>query len=383
MSGGIRSVSVVLRNPLDKKDTLEYLIELNDTKLAQDWAQALKQELIKNKLIEKNFCFMGFPHTPRNLNYLCKELNDAVYRINVFNRTKVWETMGLQPFVIDDFYVPDSIRFGDEYPIGWDESNLGLSIKHEVMNRLHNYFEILQGTVENLSSYYKYADYTTKYAIRQLNNLCHEIENLCLSQRKQATAAEWIRPSQITTFLHAERYTLTNEHKQGFITNGYDRVFGGVYMHWTQIGKTLFEVFRDENAPDLTETVCQSITELKYYSGEFDVEWGNSVVYGNKDVSWHTEEQNNFREWLSKNGRDYKDVSLSCGYLPIGQVDLQGSFGNTDGETIWKILGNYLDIYSVEVDGVTNIFDYSWADADYKQIQINRMKPGYDYSSRR
>jgi hypothetical protein len=160
-------------------------------------------------------------------------------------------------------------------------------------------------------------------------------------------------------------------------------VLGGVYMHWSQIGKTLFEVFRDENAPDLTETVCQSITELKYYSGEFDVEWGNSVVYGNKDVSWHTEEQNNFREWLSKNGRDYKDVSLSCGYLPIGQVDLQGSFGNTDGETIWKILGNYLDIYSVEVDGVTNIFDYSWADADYKQIQINRMKPGYDYSSRR
>jgi len=69
------------------------------------------------------------------------------------------------------------------------------------MNRLHNYFEVLQGTVENLSPYYKYADYDTKYAIRQLNNICHEIENLCLSQRKQSTAPEWIRPSQITTFL--------------------------------------------------------------------------------------------------------------------------------------------------------------------------------------
>jgi len=70
---------------------------------------------------------------------------------------------------------------------------------------------------------------------------------------------------------------LTDEHRQGFLTNGYDRVFGGVYMHWTQIGKTLFEVFRDEHAPELTATVCEAITELKYFSGEFDVEWGKSV----------------------------------------------------------------------------------------------------------
>jgi hypothetical protein len=382
MSGGIQSVKVVLRNPLIKSDQIDYDIELNDTQLAQDWAQALQKELVQKRLIEKNFCFMGFPHTPRNLNYLCKELNDAVYRINVFNRTKVWETMGLQPFVIDDFYVPDSIRFGDEYPIGWDESNLGLSIKHEVMNRLHNYFEILQGTVENLSSYYKYADYTTKYAIRQLNNLCHEIENLCLSQRKQATAAEWIRPSQITTFLHAERYTLTNEHKQGFITNGYDRVFGGVYMHWTQIGKTLFEVFRDECAPQLTDTVCEAITELKYFSGEFDVEWGKSVVY-NGAHEWHNKQMNDFYAWLQTNNKEINDPNLSLGYLPVGQVNLSTGFGTLHEATVQQILSNHLDIYKIEVNGISNTYDYCWSDYNYKQMQIDMMKPGYDYSSSR
>ena len=41
MSGGIKSVKVVLRNPLDKKDQLDYTIELADTQLAQDWATAL------------------------------------------------------------------------------------------------------------------------------------------------------------------------------------------------------------------------------------------------------------------------------------------------------------------------------------------------------
>ena len=68
MSGGIKSVKVVLRNPLDKKDQLDYTIELNDVPLAQDWATALSNELRAGRLIEKNFCFMGFPHTPRNLN---------------------------------------------------------------------------------------------------------------------------------------------------------------------------------------------------------------------------------------------------------------------------------------------------------------------------
>jgi len=167
-----------------------------------------------------------------------------------------------------------------------------------------------------------------------------------------------------------------------FAVNGYDRVLGGVYMHWTQIGKTFYEVFRDEGAPKLTETVCEAITELKYYSGEFDVEWGNDVVYGGPHP-WHNTEQDNFRRWLADNGRDYMDPGLSCGYLPIGQVDLLKSFGTKDHKIVWDILGSHLDIYQIEVDGVSNTFEYSWADSNYKQMQIDMMRPGYDFSSRR
>ena len=49
MSGGIRSVKVVLRNPLVKSDQVDYNIELNDSQLAQDWAQALKKDGITLK----------------------------------------------------------------------------------------------------------------------------------------------------------------------------------------------------------------------------------------------------------------------------------------------------------------------------------------------
>jgi hypothetical protein len=63
-------------------------------------------------------------------------------------------------------------------------------------------------------------------------------------------------------------------------------------------------------------------------------------------------------------------------------VDLERSFGTTDMFKIWDILSSHLDIYAIEVDGVRQIFEYCWTDANYKQQQIDMMRPGYDYSSR-
>ena len=59
------------------------------------------------------------------------------------------------------------------------------------------------------------------------------------------------------------------------------------------------------------------------------------------------------------------------------------SFGTDNPADIRDILSGYLDIYKIEIDGVSSTFDYCWSDDDYKQMQIDMMKPGYDYSSRR
>jgi hypothetical protein len=394
-------IKVILRNPLQHTDQLDYTIVAQDHKLADDWVVALKQLLNAGNSLEKNFCFLGFPHSQRNLEFLCDELNANVKTINEFNARGIWQANSLEPYIIEEYFAPDTVRFGTEYATGetavgnsFDPSlKLGLRTKHVIMNQLHNHFERLQGTVWNISAYYHTADYSTKYAIRQLNNICHELENLLLSQRKLVTAPDWVRPSQITTFLQAPRYNLESEHKQLFARNGYDRVLGGVYMHWTQIGKTLYEVFRDEGAPilnvgadptDITVgsgATCEAITSLKFYSGEFDVEWGNSVVQGS-DHHWHDHEMQQFYAWLTDNRIDVANPDLGLGYLPLGQVDLIGSFGTADSMSIWQTLGQYLDIYGIEVDGVAQTFDYCWSDPGYQQQQINRLKPGYDYHLR-
>lgn len=371
---------------MDHSDLLDYHIVPNDSKLAQDWVTALKKLLQSGNLLEKNFCFMGFPKTARTLEFLCGQLNQYVETINNFNFT----LHGLENYIIEEWFHPNTIRFPDTYPI--DERTqstyalkagrlqLGLYPKQTTLNHLHNHFERLQGTVNNLSEYYRVADYETKYAIRQLNIICHEMETLILSQRKARIQPEWIRPSQITTFLHAKRYKLEDVHRQEFITNGYDREFGHVYMHWTQIGKTYFEVWRDEGAPSLDHTICEAITELEYYSGEFDIEWAKSVTSADK-YPWHEIEQSHFKTWLINNGFDPQDPKLSLGYLPIGKVDLKRSFGTEDMYEIWDQLSDYLDIYSIEVDGVKNTFDYCWTNDNYKKMQIDMMKSGYDFSS--
>jgi hypothetical protein len=152
-------------------------------------------------------------------------------------------------------------------------------------------------------------------------------------------------------------------------------------MHWTQIGKTLFEVFRDEGAPVLDSTVCEAITHLEYYSGEFDIEWAKDVTL-EMGYPWHNREQQEFKDWLEANGLDPKDPKLSLGYLPVGRVDLEGSFGTSDMQQIWNQLSTHLDILSIETINIKNTFNYCWTDSGYKEQQIESMKPGYDYSSR-
>lgn len=389
-------IKVTLRN-VKTSQLLDYYITPEDNQLAADWINALKGLLQSKNPIEKNYCFLGFPTSTRTVEYLCNELNHYVHVVNMFNETNTWQDNGLEPYIIDEYFCEDTVRFNDTYPIGpgeyKDGINLGLRIKHSTLNRLHLHFERLQGTVWRMSEYYKLADAETKFAIRQLNNLCHELEGKILCDRKFAYNKEWVRPSQITTFLHAPRYELTDEHRVGFIENGYDREFGAVYMHWTQIGKTLFEVWRDEGAPDLIVgndptdisandgTTSEAINSLKYYSGEFDVEWAKSVCYNDPDQLWHKEYLDEYYSWLTKHGVDINEPKLGLGYLKIGSVDLIKSFGTSDMFEIWNMLGDYLDIYKIKVDSISSVYEYSWADADHVQNQIEFLRPGYDYSS--
>jgi len=359
-----------------------YYIETYDTSLGKRWIEALKDNLKQKRILEKNFCFLGWADSNRDLLYLVKELNKSIEQINSFTFDPMYEH--IHPFVSDDF------QYSSNLPIGkWDNGDisktLGKRLKHETCNLLHRYFEELQGTAWNMSAYYTQADTETKYAIRQLNNLCHEIESWVSADRKKAIEPEWIRPSQITTFLNAPRHDLHEEDFELFKQNRYDRDLGGVYLHWSQVGKTLYEVFRDEHAPKMTDALCSEINHQKYYSGEFDIEWGQTVKEATHDFK--KEEMDQYRSWLKDNNYDWEDPKLSLGYIKIGQVDLQRTFGaSATFKEIYETMSSNLNITSIKTMSNRTIeceYPYSLDSDDWKQIQLEGLRKGYESRSMR
>ena len=312
---------------------------------------------------------------------MCNELNTNIAQINSYKFEPEYPT--LKTFKPSDFQYPSTLPTG-LCADGNEMSKPGLRLKHDACNLLHRYFEELQGTAWQISKLYKQADHETKYAIRQLNNLCHEIESWVLSYRKSVVEPEWMRPSQITTFLNAPRYDLHEEDFNLFKENRYDRELGGVYLHWSQVGKTLIEVYRDENAPKMTETMCSEINHQKYYSGEFDIEWGDTIT--EKTHAFKKEEMDGFRNWLKDNNYDWEDPKLALGYIKIGQIDMKLAFQNKPFIEVYNIMKNNLNIKSIHTIGSRsweNEYPYTLDSEDWKQIQMEGLRRGYESRSMR
>ena len=75
--------------------------------------------------------------------------------------------------------------------------------------------------------------------------------------------------------------------------------------------------------------------------------------------------KNCIKKWLEKNGYDWNDPKLALGYIKLGQVDLQKSFGTTDFLKVYSQLINCLNITKIEIKGSDKIeteYKYSLSD---------------------
>jgi hypothetical protein len=281
---------------------------------------------------------------------LCTQINRSIQAINA----------SALDYRIADFFSPSTVIQQD------------LDINHARMNQLHRYFEDLQGTAGAMSAHYTRADDVTRWHIRQLNLLCHELESLVLSMRKAVQAPEWRRPSQLMCWLNAPRFELEAEDYDLFGIDTINRSMGGVYVGVNKaVGKHHWEVFcdegRDSRIGELVTTGLRTQTEA---AADFDIEWARDPGA----YHWQIKQLAEFREWLARNGFDPNDPSLTIGHPQVGQVDLQRSFGTTDYQAIWAQLAQHLDVYSVRTSTAAAIYNYSWSDPDYDLQQIRALK---------
>ena len=345
---------------LGRIDPLTVYIDVYDNSLSRKWLSALNQLIANNYHLEKNYCFFGFTEHLRNAEYICNQINHSISAINLAN-------LGYQ---MDDYFSIDNTitngDYGDGKPGGW--------LVHDKFNILHRYFEDLQGVSGRMSPFYNKADERTRWHIRQLNLLCHEYESLVLSMRKDVVAPEWRRPSQLMCWINAPRFVLDQEDYELFGIETINRSLGGVFVGVNKaVGKHHWEVFQDEGRDsridELTTTTLRAQTEA---AGDFDIEWANDPG----KYHWQIKQLKEFREWLTTNGFDPEDKTLTIGHPQVGQVDLEASFGSTNYEVIWEKLGQHLDVWKIRTGDAQATYNYSWADPDYIDQQIAALRKG-------
>ena len=342
------SIEIDLRGSDDK--ILTVYIDVADNSLGRKWLSALN-DIIRNDLhLEKNYCWLGWAESARDPEYLCTQINRSINAVNS-------STIGYR---IADFFSPSNVITTD------------LNINHEKMNQLHRYFEDLQGTAGAMSLYYTAADDLTRWHIRQLNLLCHELESLVLSIRKVKTAPEWRRPSQLMCWLNAPRYELEDSDLAFFGIETINRKLGGVYVGVNKaVGKHHWEVFQDEGRDSrISELVTTSLKAQTQAAGDFDIEWARDPGA----YHWQIKKLAEFRLWLERNGFDPDDPGLTIGHPQVGQVDLSRSFGTQDWQMIYSQLSQYQDVYRIRTSTDSATYKYRWSDPDYTEQQIRSMK---------
>lgn len=320
-------------------------IDIWDNSLSRRWLDSLDDVLLRGLALQKNYCFVGFADGERGGEFLCEEINNSISAINHSSIS----------YHIDDYFVLEDCLDHD------------LKLRHDRFNRLHGYFEDLQGISGEMSKHWLDADTEIRWHISQLNLLCHEFETWALSWRKKHTLPEWQRPSQLMCWNRAPRFQLVQQDYNLFGINTIARPLGGVYVGVNKaVGKHHWEVFQDEGRDsridELTTTTLRSQTQA---AADFDIEWG-------QDPGQHPfmyQQLAEFRGWLEANGFDPDDPALTIGHPQVGQVDLERSFHTRDHFQIWKTLNNHMDVAEVRTSRQTQSYDYHWSDPDY----IHRM----------
>jgi len=328
-------------------DTLTLYIDVTDNSLSRKWLAALNKILHNNLHLEKNYCWLGWTESKRDAEYIIKQINTSITAIN---------TADLGYTIDDVFTVEDTIQDN-------------LDINHERMNWLHRYFEDLQGHAGHMSKYWTQADAATRWHIRQLNLLCHEYESLVLSMRKVMQAPEWKRPSQLMCWLNAPRFSLDAKDYELFGIETINRQMGGVYVGVNKaVGKTHWEVFNDEGR-SVNELVTTSLRNQTEAAGDFDIEWARDPGA----YPWQIKKIAEFRSWLTNNGFDPEDHSLTIGHPKVAQVNLTKSFGTLDYNQIWQQIAGHLDVYKIRTSDAEATYEYRWCDEDYAEQQIRRL----------
>jgi hypothetical protein len=153
--------------------------------------------------------------------------------------------------------------------------------------------------------------------------------------------------------------------------------WGMLCPFYSQLGKTPREAWHDgdEYIGD------ENITAHRYMQGEININYIPLAPGNDHRLDFNIKEID-FKNWLTKNGRDYDDPSLAIGTACIGQVDLS-LYDETWQELHEKILllDNVTEVGIADQSLNTIMskrYDYTWQEQYMAQIRKHGLEEKYN-----
>lgn len=288
---------LTLANPQRAQDEVFFEWQVLDTPPALMW---MKLFLNLSKTAKKIYPrFTGFISPHKTMAHLRDELNLCIDTINGAGEKKIFE------------------RATDHF----DQS---------FSNVIHHHFEVLGGSFENPSVFYKASNKQVRKAIAGLNQNIHDMEALsrALEVRKYN-----MLPSAaiICEVIGIPRYEMPEGFYKYFTM---DVHFGDLFLHYSQIGKTWMEVFADKD----TEIFPEAIRPLSVISGEFDAAFYN---YSPSELT-----KGQLVDFLIQNGQDPKNPKLALGFLPVAKFNNTQALAESE---IHELIGKYFSLKKAEL----------------------------------
>jgi hypothetical protein len=265
---------------------LSLFCKVLDTPPAMKWLGCLHAVLEANSPIEKYMLkrekvtgrFTGIPgcrKTPAELTFL---INQCVEKINTYQANTI--PLAANP-----------------------------QADQKLLNELHKYFEILRGPQMEPASFFANAPPVIREALEDFNLYIHEFEGHLRGDDPGDQAA-------VDVFFPTERTRLPMS-PEDYRYFDMRREFGGLYLHYCEVGKPLLSAFEDKD-----EVLgLNNIRPLEQISASFDIYFGESTHY-----RYDVEFRMRFHRWIRSLDLDPLDPKLCIGYVKIGQVIMDNRF---------------------------------------------------------
>lgn len=253
----------------DKTDEIFTLqFQIHDTPIAFKWFECLKNTLEDNIKIRES---------------------DRLYQFNnKWNKETIFIELNRIIDVVNSWQDCIELRASDN---------------QDTLNILHHYFEKIRGSVLTPGEFYLKSPPHIKRAIEDFNVTIHRLEDLLKSKTP--------KPRVVITFEENNRKLLDDNDYDYF---SLDINFGEVYINYCEVGKTLWDVYRDND----TIIGDDNIRPLKYYSSEMTIAFCDGTYKTNINKFWDWFDLN--KEFLNQLGFEKYDKKLSIGHIPVAKL---------------------------------------------------------------